>query len=962
MKHYRTEYECPLPDIGATGHVLTHEDTGATVVLVDTDDENKVFTIGFRTPPEDGTGVAHILEHSVLCGSERYPLKDPFVELVKGSLNTFLNAMTFPDKTIYPVASMNDKDFKNLMAVYLDAVFFPNIYKKPEIFKQEGWHYHLEKPDDPLTINGVVYNEMKGVYSLPDGVMEEKIMAALFRDTQYGVSSGGDPEEIPNLTYEAFTDFHRRYYHPSNAYIILYGRMDFEERLAYIHREYLSRFKHRAPDSALRLQAPADAPVRDSFPYSVAERETGENGGYYSYSTVIDNGDDLMLQMAMDAVSYALINASGSRVRKGLIDAGLASDVRADTETCVRQPFFTITAKEGRPGARDEFEETVNRLIREEIKRGLDQDALLAAVNQYEFRFKEADYGGAPKGLFYMMAIFDGLLYDKQAAFLHLNRGDIYDRLRAKIGTGYFEALTQTYILDNPAKAILAADPVPGLTAKRDAALAEQLAQTKASLSPEEIEVLVAETAKLKRFQTAPSTPEQLATLPKLARGDLGTAIQPLRNEMVEQSGLSVLHHDYPTNGLAYLHMDFAVDAATVDPSLLQCLTAVLGKVDTAHYSYADLSNAVYINTGGISVHVRVIEDVSSRVRMFLALSASCVADKVQETVGYMAEILQSSRFTDTARLNDLLREFRTKQTMSINAGGHVAAAARAASGGSAVARLKDALSGVAYLDCLNRYEDTAAVEQLADILTDLKHAIPARDRMLLHCTGTRADAEHFATAVASSFADLPTVGTPAADYTMTPHAVAEGIRTSSMIQFVARSGNFKRAGLPYTGRLKILESLLSYEYLWENIRVQGGAYGCMSSFARNGDAYLVSYRDPKLRETNAVYEALPEWLEKFEADEETMLKYIIGALSKTDQPLTARQAGLRSFSAWLQGLAEADLQQARDEILCCKAEDIRACAAYVRALLADGGFCVIGNENAVNEAADLFRERRNLS
>ena len=478
-----------LTDIHSAGYLVRHKKTGARLVLIENDDENKVFSIAFRTTPKNSTGVPHILEHSVLCGSREFPLKDPFVELVKGSLNTFLNAMTYPDKTCYPVASCNDKDFQNLMHVYMDAVFYPNIYQNDKTFRQEGWSYKLDNPDGELTISGVVYNEMKGAFSSADDVLERETFNTLFPDTPYGVESGGDPSCIPNLTYENFLKFHQTYYHPSNSYIYLYGNMDMEEKLAWMDEKYLSHFDAKEVKSEIPYQKPFAETLDIVHEYPVLDGDPLENNAYLSYNMVIGSGLDVKLNVAFSVLEYALL------------DAHIGKDVYGSYEDGILQPFFSIVAKNADENEKEKFLSIIRGTLKDIVKNGMDQKAIEAGINYFEFRFREADFSSFPKGLMYGIDVFDSWLYDENKPFAYLQQLAIYDELKKLAKEGYFENLIQTYLLDNTHASIVTLIPKTGLAAENDAKTAEKLQKYKESLSKEEIEKIIADTKELAAYQ-----------------------------------------------------------------------------------------------------------------------------------------------------------------------------------------------------------------------------------------------------------------------------------------------------------------------------------------------------------------------------------------------------------------------------------------------------------------------------
>ena len=503
LKNYELLQQKTLHDLQSEGYLLRHKKSGARVLLMENNDENKVFSIGFRTPPEDSTGVPHILEHSVLCGSKNFPVKDPFVELVKGSLNTFLNAMTYPDKTVYPVASCNDKDFQNLMHVYMDAVFYPNIYQHEEIFRQEGWSYNLESEEDALTYNGVVYNEMKGAFSSPEGVLDRVVLNTLFPDNTYANESGGDPDVIPELTYEQFLDFHRKYYHPSNSYIYLYGDMDMEEKLNWLDEMYLSEFDTLEIDSEIPLQKSFEEVKEVEMNYSISSNESEEDNTYLSYNKVIGTSLDKELYQAFQVLDYALLSAPGAPLKKVLVDAGIGKDIMGSYDNGIYQPIFSVVAKNANPEQKEEFVSVIEDTLAEIVKNGMDKKALEAGINYHEFRYREADFGNYPKGLMYGLQMFDSWLYDEAQPFLHVEATETFAFLKTQVDKGYFEQLIQRYLLDNTHGAIVVVKPEKGRTARLDKELEAKLQNYKKSLSKEEVAQLVAKTHQLVEYQEA---------------------------------------------------------------------------------------------------------------------------------------------------------------------------------------------------------------------------------------------------------------------------------------------------------------------------------------------------------------------------------------------------------------------------------------------------------------------------
>ena len=946
--------------------MLEHKKTKARLFLVSNDDENKVFCIGFRTPPDNDCGLPHILEHSVLCGSDKFPLKDPFVELVKGSLNTFLNAMTYPDKTVYPVASCNDKDFHNLMDVYMDAVLHPNIYKEEKIFRQEGWHYELESKDAPLIYNGVVYNEMKGAYSSPESILDSVTQKTLFPDTCYGKDSGGDPVHIPELSYEKFLDFHRTYYHPSNSYIYLYGDMDMAEKLTWLDEEYLSHYEERPVDSRIREQKAFAEPVEREFSYSITEGESEEDATYLSVNTVVGDDLDPKLYVAFQILEYTLLDAPGAPLKQALIDAGIGKDVMGGYESGILQPYFSVIAKDANKEQKGEFLAIVKGTLRKLADQGINRKSLLAGMNYFEFKYREADYGSAPKGLMYGLQCLDSWLYDGDP-MTHLCYQETFDFLKKEVENGYFEQLIRDYLLANPFEAVIVVAPEKNLTAKEDEKLAKKLAAYKASLSEEELEKLVTATRELKEYQDTPSTPEILAKIPLLKREDIEKKAETFFWKEKEEGGIKVLHHNFFTSGIGYLKVLFNTEVLPQeDLPYAGLLKSILGSISTEHYSYSDLTSEIHLNSGGVDFSVTSYPDLADPERFTGAFVASIrvLYDKLDFGFTILEEILNHSVFTDEKRLGEVIQETRSRAKMKLENAGHSTAVSRATSYFSATAYYNELTGGTAYYHFLEQLEKDYANKkgEIMARLQEVSRKLFTRANMLVNYTADDKGYEQLPQNLKLLADKLPQGSGEKHAFTHPVKNVNEGLKTSAQVDYVARCGNFRDAGLEYTGALKILQVILSYDYLWLNIRVKGGAYGCMSGFGRSGEGYLVSYRDPNLKETNDIYEGIPAYLEAFDPDERDMTKYVIGTISNLDAPLTPSVKGSRGLSAYLSGVTEEMMQTERDQILGAAKEDIRALAAQVRAVLATGSFCVVGNEEKIEANRGMFGEVSSLT
>ena len=968
--HDLAEYEIldehRVEDVQSDGFILRHKKSGARIAILSNNDDNKVFYIGFRTPPEDETGVPHIIEHTTLCGSKKFPVKDPFIELAKGSLNTFLNAMTYPDKTVYPVASCNDQDFKNLMDVYLDAVFNPNITKYEEIFKQEGWHYELTGKDDELKINGVVYNEMKGAYSSPDEVLSSQIYRSLFPDNTYSKDSGGNPEYIPKLTYEAYLDFYHKYYHPSNSYIYLYGDMDVVERLEWLDKEYLSLYDYKKVNSEINKQPAFDEIKNVEAQYSITMDDSQENKTYLSYNRVVGDTLDEMLYQAFDVLDYALVSSPGAPVKQALIDAGIGDDVYGSYDAGILQPVFSFVAKNANASQADEFESIIENTLKEVVKTGINKEALLAGINSSEFKFREADFGQFPKGLLFGLNCLDSWLFDDMKPFIHLECLGTFAKLRKAVDTDYFEKLIQEYLLDNTHGSSVTVKPKRGLGNEREEVLAKELSDYKASLSDEEIKKLIEDTEHLKKYQEEPSSDEDLRKLPMLTRADMKKNAMPFSNIEDELSDVKVVRHDIESNGIDYISFLFdAGDFAQSELGYLGFFTNALGLVSTEKYSYTDLANATNIYTGGISTGTASHPDIKDRNNFVFKLEVKLkVLEKnLDKALELMEQMLLSSDFTDTKRLSELVAQIKARLQANLSSSGHLVAAMRSMSSFSRYALYQDELKGIAFYRsiCHIEKELSESPKSVSDKLAAIAKKLFARNRMLISFTGNNeayGNAKPSLEKVIAGFDKMSVIGNQAEVHFNT---AKEAFIDASQIQYVAKTGDFICEGYEYTGALRLLRIILSYDYLWINVRVKGGAYGCMNTFLRSGESYFVSYRDPNLSDTLDVYDRIPEYIKSFSPDERDMTKYIIGTFSALDTPMNPEAKGSRSLSAYLEGITYEQIQKERNEILNAQPKDIRRLADLVEAVLKKDSICVIGNENMIKESAGLFENVEKL-
>ncbi len=967
VKAYKLIKKEDIRDLNSTGYLLEHIKTGAKVMVLENDDNNKVFNIGFRTPPVDSTGTPHILEHTVLCGSRKFPVKDPFLELAKGSLNTFLNAMTYPDKTVFPVASVNDKDFQNLVDVYLDAVFHPNIYTREEIFKQEGWHYEMESLDGPITYNGVVYNEMKGAYSNPDDVLARQVMNSLYPDTEYSYESGGDPEVIPELTYEQFLSLHQKYYHPSNSYIYLYGDCDMAEKLNWIDEEYLSEYSKEKIDSEIKVQKPFDKMNVVEKEYSIAADESLEKNTYLSWNVSIGDNLDPVQYLGFQIIEYALLDVPGAPLMQALLDAGIGDDIDGSYDNGIRQPYFSVVAKKADAADKDRFLEVIRKVLTEQVEKGVDKKAILAGINYYEFRYREADFGQFPKGLMYGLQAFDSWLYDADQPFMHIAENDTFKKLKELAETDWYEKAIQKYLLDNSFASLVILKPVKGLTEKNDKKTVEKLEAYKNSLTKEELQKIIDDTKALKAYQDEPSTEEELKTIPLLEISDIEPKAEPYVNAAETHEDTLYLHHDVFTNGIGYLGIMLKTDSIPAELTpYLGIYKNILGQLDTENYSYADLNNEINLESGGVNFSICTYSEMENEDKFLTTFEArgKFLEEKLDFAFKIIPEILFRTKFDDKKRLKEILLMLKSRMASSMISAGHATAVGRAVSYFSASSKYIDEVNGIDLYDTvckvLEDFETNA--DGLIAKMKQVQDLLFRKDNLMIDFTGSKDSFEKVVVSGKEFKSQLSDECSERNVWKFIPENKNEGFKTASQVQYAAKAADYRKKGLRYTGALKVLKVMMGYDYLWMNIRVKGGAYGCMSSFARSGDCYMVSYRDPHLKETIDVFNGAADYLRNFDASERDMTKFVIGAVSAMDTPLNPKAVGLRSLSAYLGKYTYEAAQKERDEVLSCDVKTIRSLAPYAEAIRDSEIVTAVGSEEKINSEKDLFKTIRTLA
>ena len=963
---FKLTQEKNIEELNSMTRLFEHEKSGARLLYLENDDDNKVFSIGFRTPPKSSNGLPHILEHSVLCGSRKFPTKEPFVELIKGSLNTFLNAMTFSDKTIYPLASKNEKDFLNLMDVYLDAVFYPNIYSQPEILMQEGWHYELENKEDKLTYKGVVYNEMKGAFSSPEGTLMRKIQESLFPDTAYGVESGGDPEFIPDLTQEEFIEFHKKYYHPSNSYIFLYGDGNIDKQLQFISEEYLNGFDRISVDSAIELQKPFSSMEEVKIEYPISSDDEEKDKTFLSMNFVTgDNISKPELHLAFEILEYLLLESAAAPLKKALVEAELGKDVFGSFDNSILQPVFSIVVKNSNESEKERFKEVVFETLKNLVKDGIDKKLIEACINITEFKLREADLGGFPKGLFYYITSMDSWLYDKDPT-MHFEYEGYLSKIKAALTTNYFEELIEQYLINNTHSSFVILNGKKGLTEQKSKALEEKLAKHKASLSEKEIETIIQGAKDLKERQMTPDAVEVLETIPLLELSDIEAKVEHLPLKERDENGVKVLSHDIFTNKIAYINILF--DAKKVDIQLLPYITllsAVLGRVSTEHTNYSDLSNEININTGGIHFTTEVYGENENfkKYSPKLIVRTKALIPKLPKLFDIMVEIINTTKFDEKKRLKEIIQQLKSRQEMKIVDRGHISAAGRLTSYFSQASAYIEKTTGISFykfIDEIERDFDNKADEIIGN-LNKVAKLIFNKNNLLVSVTGEEDIYTAFVAELPKIINVLEKENLPDAEYNFELNKNDEGLLTSSDVQYVAKGYNFIEQGYSYSGKMLVLKTIASLDYLWNRVRVQGGAYGAFANLTRSGNIVFVSYRDPNLVETLKAYDGICDYIENFEASEREMTKYIIGTISELDSPLTPSMKGERATAYYIRGISEEQRQAEREEVLSTKPEDIKSFKSLLSDVIKEDCYCVLGNETKLKDNKDIFTNLVNV-
>jgi presequence protease len=950
-----------IDEINAQATLYEHEATGAELLSITTEDTNKVFGITFRTTPYDSTGLPHILEHSVLSGSEKYPLKDPFIELARGSLHTFLNAMTYPDKTCYPVASQNLQDFYNLIDVYMDAVLHPRLGE--DVFAQEGWHLAMDAPDDALSIVGVVYNEMKGVYSSPDSLLGRIGRRALFPDTTYGNDSGGDPDAIPTLTYEQFRGFHRTYYHPSNARIFFYGDDDPEERLRRM-ADYLESYEQRDVPSQIDTQPRFQDPQRVTVPYDPGDGEN-QAKGLITVNWMLQGTDDVQRTLALNMLSHALLGTPGSPLRKALIDSGLGDDLAGEefVEDLNQQMFST-----GMRGVAVENLDKVEALILDTLSRlasdGIPRGALEAAMNSVEFALRENNSGMYPRGLVVMLRSLSTWLYDGDP-FAPLAFEEPLAAIKERWASDgrYFEGLIQDMLLDNPHRVTVKLQPDAGALKRREEALRAELARRREGLSPKEVAEVIERTAALKLWQETPDTPEARATIPHLTLNDLDRENQLIPLEESSLEGRPLLYHDLFTNGILYLDLGLNLKAVPLDllpyvPLFGRCLT----EMGTETEDMVTLTQRIGRTTGGVGFGTMVSSMRNSpETQAWFFLRGKAMLDHLEDLLSIMRDVLLTARLDDQERFRQMVAEQRAGAEASLIPSGHAVVNGRLRSHFALSDWASEVMGGLTHLLFLRELQRQIAEDWPAVVakLEQVRDHLVNRSVTLVNATVDGGSWPQVSSALGDFIRVLPNRGESLASWNMTLPRGSEGLTAPSQVNFVGKGANLYQLGYAYHGSAAVISNYLRTTWLWEQLRIKGGAYGAFCSFnPRSGTLALLSYRDPNLQATLEAYDKTGAFLRAAEIDQSELEKSIIGVIGAMDSFMLPDAKGHASMVRYLLGESDELRQRIREEVLTTTAGHFRDFSDVLDRVAEEGDVVVLGSPDAINAANDAREDK----
>lgn len=944
--------------------LFKHIKSGARLVKIAADDPNKMFAITFRTTPENDWGTPHVMEHSVLNGSRNFPVKSPFDLLIKGSLNTFLNAMTSSDWTTFPVASMNEKDYFNLMHVYLDAVMFPNLLTDDRIMKQEGWHYELNDVNDEITIKGVVYNEMQGAYSSPERELGYQNDRVLFPDNTYGVESGGYPQAIPGLNQEYFVNFHKKYYHPSNSVIMLYGNANLEKELAFIDSNYLSQFTDNGQKITIEPQKPFDAPKEIEVTYSAPEGAELKDNTYLTYNVVTGSATDRLLNAGLSVIAQAMVSLETAPLRVALQNAGIGKNVYAYCYANV-QNVFNITVLNANPEDKDRFKQIVDSTLARCAADGFDEKAVAGIINSTEFSLRE---GNTPqKGLMCLYQLTSSM-YEGDDVFEGLRYEDLMAKLKEGVKGTLLQDIIKNNLIGNPHALLTVCKPEPGKEAKIAQQTRQELAKLKKSMTKEQLEKMVADTKELIEYQKTDDTPEQIATIPMLALDDIDPKVNNYY-EVTEKSMANTKTLFFPefTSDIVYTNLYFNLFA--LPQELLpyaKLLDYLIGNLNTENYSYGDFENETNIQTGGLYTFMTVYTEKNDDAHLLpkLVVSGKATVDKSQQLADLILELVNKTKFDDVARLKELIARHQSSIESKVKSNGSAYAATRLSSYFSNQGMLMEKINGLDYYNFITKINndfDSNSQDVIAK-LSQVAQLLFTRNNLIIGVACSQSNYKQLEPVFTKMIEALPEGDNTLNEWKFDLQPKNEGLMAPSKVQYVLKGFNFKQLKYPWNGKIRVLRQILSSDYLQNTIRVRGGAYGGYCVFQPNGNASFVSYRDPNLKETLDNYDATPEFLKNFAADSVEMLRYIIGTVSAMENPTTPSIRASMAVDNYFSKRTKADMEVERQAVLSTTVDDIKGYEQMVSDILKQNVYCVYGSNMKIQENKDLFKNVYNVA
>lgn len=951
IENYKLIEKTYIEDQQSDALVFEHTRTKARVFVLANDDNNKVFSIGFRTPPKDSTGVCHILEHCVLNGSKKYRTKEPFMDLLRGSLQTFLNAMTYPDKTIYPIASRNTKDFENLMDVYLDAVFNPIVKTRKEVFLQEGWRHHLIDKDDEITYKGVVYNEMKGAMSSAEDQISEQINQFLMPDTIYALNSGGDPYQIPKLSYEDFKNYHDDYYHPSNSYIFLYGNLDYEKYLAYIDEEYLSNYDYKLVKSSIVGQERFDQAQTNTVYYNVVDDK--EKANYISYSTLMGETANTFDRIMSILVCDILINSESSPLKENILKEDLAEDL-IDMSSNNLNTSFSLLGKNISDDKLDNFIETVDQSLRDMVENKIDRDLIMSNLNKIDFDLREKG-GFSTKGIIYMIKSFDSWLYDESPIKAHIYEEEMA-YIKENIENDLIEKYIEEKILNNPHKSIVIHRPKKDLNKTRDQEVKDELKAYKKSLSPEELDLLIEENLKMADFQNREDSLEDKKTIPSLDLEDVTKTFKEIPREIIDKKNHIYLKHDLSTSGIDYI--DFSFDISHIEKDEIAYMAFIcqaLGMVDTENYSYKELNNKVYMETGAITFNP-ILYSINNSIDFTptIKVSTKVFSEKSDRAIELIEEILLRSNFEDEKRIKELINMINSRLEMGLFDNAHALMINRVLSHYRDFYKYNELTNGIDYLLFIRDLIENPKNLDL-DKLASVYKKIFNKNNLIVNLTSDFTEEERLFTSLENFTAKLDNKIYPKADLNFEKEIINEGFKTSSDVQYVSLGKDLRDFDYSFSGKISVLSSILSKNYLYNEVRAKGGAYGTGLVMNNLNTMSTYSYRDPNLEETLEVYRNSYKYLENLDLSKEDLKTYIIGTVGNFDPPLTERAKGSLDLTLYLSKKTYMDIEKNIEEALETSLKDLQDQAPLMKDAMAQASMAVLGNSQVIDDHKDIF-------